>query len=206
MKKYFGVASIIVTSTVLLVTMGTGAAYATSGESVPPPDNQPDRTVYVNGPAPTPPEDSRILSNTEDDTTSSMVVEGDDFPVTPAPGETVRVIYTNAVTDVTRAGSCTESITVDTPYKLQNRVFLTGWAMVSSGCGGGASFTLALYQAANFYTSTSVSVPNDGANHGAGISTKICTYGFNTGFFGIGSWGSGGSTWGPTTTLPCQLA
>lgn len=65
----------------------------------------------------------------QDGSVKPDVVEDNEFPVVPAPGETVCLVYTDAVTDVTTResgesarASCTESKTVGTPYKASNGI------------------------------------------------------------------------------------
>lgn len=201
MRRGTAAASVLLMSALLTFT-GVGAAGAI-GEGSIPPDNQPDRVVYVDAPAPLPASDAHVVSSTTDGTSSLTVVEGDDFPVKPAAGETVRVVYTNAVADVTALAGCTHSVTVNTPYTLSGKLYVTGFAMVSTGCASSQYFSLYLYKNLSLTNQTSTTVPNDGASHGLGL-VRTCTSTSSNGYVAIGTLASGGSTWGPGATLACD--
>lgn len=130
---------------VLLAFAGLVPASAEPGFEAPP-DNAPDRVVHVAAPAPAVAADARVISSTKTGASEVTVLEGDEFPVTPAPGETVRVIYTNAVTDVTALAGCTRSVTVNTPYILSGRLYSTAFLTISTGCASGKLFSLYLYK------------------------------------------------------------
>ncbi|HKP07755.1 MAG TPA: hypothetical protein VJU58_10930 [Microbacterium sp.] len=199
--------------TVLLVLCSTSAANAAASHSgdAPPPDNKPDRVLYLDHPAPNL-ADARAFADGE--TGEASVATNGEFPVIPAPGETVRVVYTDAVTDVTTlessaealAASCTQSITVGTPYKASNRPRVQGSAMISTGCSSGLQFTIALWGGGYQRGSNSIFVPNSGNTWSTSAVGGECWDSGNISYFGIGSLSSigGGSAWGPSSTLPCR--
>lgn len=196
---------------VTLLVLGTATGLHSSGASTdgPPDDNYPDRVIYVEQLAPHPVD---MLISSDGDKGRAFVADQDEFPVLPEPGQTVRIIYLDAVTDVTtesdpdsaKVASCTQSITVYTPYKSSNRPVVYGSAMISSGCGGARGFTLRLYGSNRERAANSVTVPNSGSWWGINALGDVCTYGFNSGYYGIGSWNNGGNTWSATATLPCS--
>lgn len=206
MKK----ASITAIVGIFLLALGTStSASASSSEerNAPPQDNQPDRVIYVDHPAPQAKQETSSGEKGE-----VYVADLGEFPVIPEEGEAVRIIYTDAVTDIsttvpvdaTAAASCTHSVTVNTPYKTSNRARVSGSAMRSSGCSGNLGFTLRLYGAnferANGHTTV---LPN-GGNFGLGIVAGPCASTSQMGFYGIGTLaGGGGSTWGPSANLSC---
>ncbi|GAA3210635.1 hypothetical protein GCM10017690_21260 [Microbacterium terregens] len=145
--------------------------------------------------------------------TEVRITEGNDFPVIPEPGETVQIVYTDAVTEVSTdstdpasrvALSCTKSLTVDTPYKTsypQSRV--SAWATISSGCSRGDTITLGLYDGWYMISSNSWSAVNNGSTFGSGTSGP-CNSTASTPYKGIAAWGTGGSVTGPTANLSCR--
>lgn len=103
----------------------SGPAYAAQA-ATPPSDEEPDRVIHVDGPVPEPDSSAKVIQADSDVTVT--VTEPEDLPVVPEPGETVRIVYTNAVTEITTdpiddsaeasaAAACTKSLTAYTPYK-----------------------------------------------------------------------------------------
>lgn len=213
MKKTTGLTAAIFATAVIVLGTATGASAVVpstdSSSPPPPPPTEPDRVIYVDHPAPKP-ENQRIISNGE--RTQATVADASEFPVIPEPGETVRIVYTDAATNITTLApadaaakaACTQSITVDTPYKSNNRARVSGSAIVTSGCGGSSTtFTLRLYGANILRGDGSINVLHNGSSWGLGVLTGACDNTGNTGYYGIGNLGSSGSNWGPSATLAC---
>ncbi len=201
--------TVLATLCALLMSVSTAtSASAADRTEAAPPDTKPDRIILVGHAAP---QVQGKLVTAGDGSVKPDVVGDDDFPVVPAPGETVRLIYTDAVTDVTTRdsssvarASCTESKTVKTPYKASNAPRVEGYASISSGCGGGATFKIVLYGALGTRGNTSAYVPNNGSSVNVYVAGATCTYGWDAGYYGIGTFSGSGATQGPTATLPCN--
>jgi len=200
-----------VLATACALLLGLSSASVASAADVNgrvPADTTPDRVIYVNHAAPQP--QGKLVTD-RDGSVKPDVVGDNEFPVVPAPGETVRLVYTDAVTDVTTResgesarASCTESKTVGTPYKASNAPRVQGYASISSGCGGGATFKIVLYGALSSRGNTSAYVPNNGSSVTVYVAGPTCTYGWDAGYYGIGTFSGSGATQGPTATLPCN--
>lgn len=193
---------------VVLSSLSGAAAYAAEEDGSRPVDNVPDRIIYLNEPAPQPAQDQRIISEESGISHEMRVVRGDQFPVMPRPGETVRIVYTDAVTDISTdavtdispRASCTKSMTTNEPTSA-NFVVVRATGVVSSGCGGGSGAKIALYSL-SLLSSNTFNVPLGGTASSG--TSKACQSGTNTSYYGIASWSNGGAVWGPSKTLPCR--
>lgn len=186
-------------------------AHAANEFDGPPAESKTDRTIYINEPAPTP-DGGKLVSREEDSTGQIEVwrVDDDFLPVTPIPGESVRVVYTDAVSLITTEpvlhgarAACTKSLTAHAPYKVSNTVRQTGSGTISTGCSSGDTATVGLYNGLTMYKSLSWSVANSG-NLTHGSLQVTCSSTASTSLYGIARWSSGGSVWGPTVTLACR--
>lgn len=195
-----------ITSAALLVLGSAAGAFASTSGDKP----TPDRIVYVNHPAPRL-VGVRVVS--VGDGYEASVAKNIDFPLIPEAGETIRIVYTDAVTDVTTeaptgatlAASCTRSITVNTPYKASGRPRVSGSGMISSGCTSGATFSLHLYDPVYQRADGSVSVPNNGSTYILGIVGPTCWGTTSTQYHALGQFGGSGGTWGPIASLTCSF-
>jgi len=207
--KKTAAASVFGVMTILLSMMISSAAQATDAGTEPPAD-QPDRIIYVDGPAPRPPADAHVTYQSSTAGTDVTVTESTDFPVVPNPGETIRIVYTDAVTELSTLtdqaarGSCTVSLTVDSPLKTGNRAYVAARGSVSSGCGSARTINLGLYEGGVQRASNSWGVLNNGSTFGSSARAGECTYGFDTPFRGIASWSFGGAVYGPIGNVSCR--
>ncbi|KAA9105051.1 hypothetical protein [Microbacterium rhizomatis] len=199
-----------VVALVLSSAIGASASGSASSDA-PPPEDTPDRIIYVDHPAPLP-VNKRVISSNERG--EAYVADNTEFPIIPAEGETVQIVYTDAVTTVFTEPStlpvqpavCTVSMTVDAPTKAGNRPVVFGSAMVSRECSSGRGFTLGLYGANQERGRNAIPVPNSGNWWGIGTNGNICTYGFNSDYYGVGTISPDNrSVRGVTATLPCSF-
>lgn len=191
-------------ATVFLVAVSATSAVASSEDNSER-EIKPDRVIFIDRPAPRLPDAvplNRSLSTATMEVRTSAMVE---FPVQPEPGETVRVIYSDAVTDViaSAAGSCTESMTSYTPYKSGNQARVNGSFMRSTGCSASKGARVALYRS-TLQAKRDSTVSNNGYTVSWGIG-KDCYANDNASWSGKSIWISGGATSGPSATLPCRL-
>lgn len=194
-----------------LLTIGSAtSAMAAQAAEEPPPSEAPDRIIYIDHPAPRPDEGKLIPLG--GDVYEAFVATEAEFPLIPAPGETVRIIYTDAVTEVAteprvegaRAASCTRAITVNTPTLSSNRPRVYGAGMITSGCTSGSTYRLFLYNGLFVPADGSVYVPNNGSSFGISIVGGTCWSNSIGGFRGFGRFGGSGGSWGPSTNLACS--
>lgn len=187
----------------------SNTAYASDATTAPPPD-QPDRTIVVDGPAPRPPADAQVTYQQSGAGYEVTVTEATDFPVIPASGETVAIIYTDATAqlstfvDPESRASCTVSLTVDSPRKTGNRAVVSARGSVSSSCGSARTINLGLYEGGVQRASNSWGVLNNGSTFGSSALAGTCTYGFDTPFRGVAAWSFGGAVYGPVANIPCR--
>ena len=169
-----------------------------------PPFGEPSEVIYIDGPAPKPDEDS-LISRSTTSAGDVFVYETEDFPANPAPGETIRIVYTDSVTEVSAAaaGTCTKSISADSPYKSGNRPRANGRGSISAGCGN-EGMTLAINNGWDMYATNSWTVYAGGSVWQGSAVGDTCYYGYNTSFYSIAAWSGGGDVWSPTVTLPCR--
>ena len=190
------------------------SAFSTSAYAAPADDDAPDRIIYVDGEAPRPAETGVLVSQRVTPQGEVRVTKGTDFPVTPAPGETIQIIYKDAVTTVITedssaatavavAEACTKSLTAYTPYKSGSVARFNGAASISSGCSSGTTLTVGLYDGWLMLSSNQTYVSNNG--YTSSISTsKACASSTSTSYYGISRFSSGGSATGPQATLACR--
>lgn len=190
----------------------SSAAQATDEPSGPPAENKVDRTIRIDEPAPVPARGNLVSRDVSSAGTVEMWEEDGDFlPATPAPGESVQVVYTDAVSLITTepvasegvAAACTKSLTAYAPRKVGNFATLTGSGTISTGCSSGDTATVGLYNGWVMHNSVSWSVANSGNRTNAMFGTT-CASSASTPLYGIARWTSGGSVWGPTATLACR--
>jgi len=215
MKKFVGTLAAV--TAVALLTLGSASAASASPDGTEPGlDTTPDRIINVDQPAPKPQHmvfleggDHRAASQEYD----VYLAQDDEFPLIPEPGETVRILYTDAVTDIateastarSAAAACTTSITVGTPYEVSERPRGSGSAMRSSGCSGSTStFFLSVYDSTYERANGSISVPNNGSSWGVNVVGNTCWGSTSTTYWGHGRLGALGGTRGPTTKLTCS--
>lgn len=191
-----------------------GTAPASADElAAPTPDSEPNRIIYVDGPSPKPDNSARVIQS--DSNATVTVTEPEDLPVVPEPGETVRIIYTDAVTEITtdpvvdsvgaRAAACTRSITANTPYKTSYpQARASGSGSISSGCSGGSTLRVNLYGGGLHRAGTSFnSVPANGSTFSIGTG-RTCPNSNSTSHYTLSTWGAGGgSAQSSTRTLTC---
>lgn len=182
---------------------GTAASAAQSQVNLPA-DTTPDRTIYVDHAAPPLPENAQVDPEQSTNRVKIRVGEINDLPLIPQDGETVRIVYTDAVSDVNRAGSCTKSLTTYTPYLSGGNVWVNAGWTVSTGCEQRDQVTVQLASSLIVLASSSFSGSNDGYATTGGTS-KACKNSNTTKYVGIGRWGSGGSVWSPFTDLNCGV-
>ncbi|GAA4924557.1 hypothetical protein GCM10025777_38230 [Membranihabitans marinus] len=187
----------------------SGPAHAAE-PAAPTPDSEPNRIIYVDGPSPKPDNSARVIQS--DSNATVTVTEPEDLPVVPEPGETVRIIYTDAVTEITtdpvvdsvgaRAGACTKSITANTPWKSSTQARASGSGTISRGCGYGSTLRVHLYGGGVHRGDTSFSVPNNGSTFSTGFG-RTCSNSNSTSHYVLSTWSSGGSAMSGTRTLAC---
>lgn len=190
--------SVIATGLLVLASASTASA----ADKLPP-DTEPDRTIYIDHAAPSIIDDDPADRSLSSGDTEVRISEGTNFPVIPESGETVRVVYTDAIAEVARAGSCTKSLTTYTPYKSGNAARVGASWMVSTGCSSSDKVTIGLYDGWLMLASQQYSGSNDGYTASASVG-KTCASSTNTSFRGISAWQSGGSVNGPSATLACR--
>jgi len=201
--------AIVGIATIALSSMISSAAFATDA-ATDPPAGQPDQIIYIDGPAPQPPADAHVTYQQSTAGAEVTVTEGVEFPVVPKLGETVRIVYTDAVTelstfaDETNRGSCTVSLTVDSPSKTSNRAYVAARGSVSSACGSARTINLGLYEGGMQRADNSWGVLNNGSTFGSSARAGTCTYGFDTPFRGIAAWSFGGAVYGPIGNIACR--
>lgn len=189
-------------------------AAAAPGDADPGSDDAPDRIVYVDHPAPQPPND-RVTQVGD-----AYMVEDSEFPLVPKPGETVRVVYTDAVTDVTTedslrsegsvggvasAASCTRSITTYTPYLGPHGLRVTAEGRISSGCTSGSTLNIYIQSSILTHGSGSVYVPNTGTTWGKTIQGDSCWGSASNNYRGFAQFGGLGGTASAYVSLPCSF-
>lgn len=184
-------ATSIVTSAMIAVGVLIGApAQAADIPDTPPAATSPDRVIYVDGPAPAFQNDGAKTASAE-------------FAVVPASGETIRVVYTDAVADISAAGACTESTTVYTPYKPSSTTARVNVAFsISTGCSSGKTGYAILY-AVTAAANNSSFISNSGYTTSFS-TTYTCNNTRSRIWKGFGRLGSAGGTFGPTATLSCD--
>lgn len=187
-----------------------GPAYAAE-PAAPTSDGEPDQILYVDGPAPEPDSSARVIQS--DSSVTVTVTEPEDLPVVPEPGETVRIVYTDAVTEITtdpvvdsvgaRAAACTKSITAKTPYKTSYpQARAEGSGSISSGCGSGSTLRVYLYTGWEVKANGSSSVPANGSTVTI-TAGKNCGNSNSTPHFTMTTWSSGGSAQSNSKNLTC---
>lgn len=163
-----------------------------------PSDTSPDRVIYVDGRAPAFHADGATKAAAE-------------FAVIPKPGETVRVVYSDAVTDITThavtdkstAAACTESVTVYTPYKPSSTTARVNTAFtISTGCASGKTGYAILY-AVTAAANRSSFISNTGYTTSFS-TTYTCNNTRSRSWHGFGRLGAAGGTTGPSATLSCD--
>lgn len=188
-------------------------AHATDEPDSPLSDTKADRTIYIDELAPVPSGDNLVSREVTSTTTMQVWVEDGSFlPVIPAPGESVNVVYIDAVSLITteplasgaKAASCTKSLTAYAPTKVGNNARLTGSGTITSGCSSSGTATIGIYNGFVMANSISWSIANSGNRTNASFSTQ-CKSTASTPLYGIARWTSGGSTTGPTATLACRV-
>lgn len=206
-KTYLGGAIFALAFSVLV----SGPAHAAE-PAAPTPDSEPNRIIYVDGPAPKPDNSARVIQS--DSNATVTVTEPEDLPVVPEPGETVRIIYTDAVTEITTdpvvdsdgatAASCTRSITANTPWKsASQQARASGSGSISSGCrGGGSVLRVNLYGGGTHKGNKSFSVPANGSTFTTGFGVT-CKNSKSTSHYTLSTWSSGGSAASSTVKLTC---
>jgi hypothetical protein len=195
---------------VLALASVTGASASESPRGdVLPPESQPDRIINIDQPVPQP-GDRRLVSSSEKG--EVFVSEEGEFPVIPKPGETVRIVYTDAVTEVTTEPptkadleSCTHSLTVEEPRLGGNRVSVSAAGVVSAGCKGPRGFFVRLYGGGWERGSNNVVVPNNGSKWIIQASSGSCGNTSEMGWLGIASWPDGGAIYSPAVNLRCSV-
>jgi hypothetical protein len=124
--------------------LGGASAHAASE----PPAEQPDRITRLDQPAPGSLDDGVLTYEKSTAGAEVRVFEGSDFPVVPELGESVRLVYTNAVTELSTsvegidAVPCTVSLTTFAPYKSSNAARVSARGMVSAGCPSRRTITV----------------------------------------------------------------
>lgn len=193
----------VVLAATIAITSGLLLASPAQAATPPaPPDDAPDRTVYIDSPAPQVSIAGAKETTTANGSIALRTTEGAVFPVTPEPGETVRVVYTNAVADISRAGSCTESVTTYTPYKSGNSARVNAAFTVSTGCSGARRGYVLLY-------AVTLAAQNDAPVSNNGYTTSFsasytCANTRSRSWYGIARLGATGGTYGPSATLACD--
>lgn len=150
----------------------------------------PDRIVYVDGPAPELPAGSGEDHGAPSGGIGAQIAESIEVPIEPAPGETIRVIYDDAISDVTASGGCTESVTVYPPYKSSGKAIVSIHFFVSTGCSSGKTgygFLYAVTSAAN----KSTYVSNIGTTTVISVS-YTCNNTRTRSWYGLGRLGTAG--------------
>lgn len=186
----------------LTFAVGTPAVAAQS-EAALPADSTPDRIIYVNHAAPSLPENVSADPELSTEQVKVRLAQTDDLPLIPEDGETVRIIYTDAVADVSRAGQCTKSLTAFTPYLSGGNVWLNGGWTISTGCSSGDTVTIRLLSGILTVASKSTAASNNGWATTTGV-TKACKNNNSADYRGVVSWSSGGPVTGPSATLNCR--
>lgn len=193
-------------SLILLASLvgGSTSAVASTDDGTAVSADESDRTVYLNEPAPALSDLGQVTASYSEGNEDVWVTEGTNFPVTPRDGETVRVIYTDAVADVDRAGGCTQSLTTFTPTLSIGQVYVSSRWMVSTGCSSNAGVSVGLYSG----LSKLAGATHTAENNGRTVSTRVyatCNKTTRTQFYGISAWTSGGKTQGPFKDLNCRV-
>lgn len=201
---------------ILCGTLLAGIAEADESEAnALPVATEPDRTIYVNGPAPRVSDDVPVDQSRSTARTEVRVTEGTVFATIPAPGETVRIVYTDAVTDITTqpdvdasarasgltAAACTESVTAYKAYKDGNKARENGMFQISTGCKSGKAGKVYLYQVVLASTNSAL-VANTG--YATSFSTSYTCASTRTKNWS-GKAGFSGITSGPTASLACDM-
>lgn len=186
-------------------------AYASS-EPVPPVEGEPDRIIYVDATVPRLGNSARVIQS--DSNAEVTIVERSALPVVPAPGETVRIVYTNGVTEITTdpvaefpvgraAAPFTKSITAEVPTRTsypQARAW--GQGSITSGCSGGSTLRVHLYTGLEVKASNSATVLNNGSTWRI-TASKTCGNSNSTAHYTLASWSSGGSSKSQSKSLAC---
>ena len=190
--------------------LAAAPASAGSGGEAPPSTAEPDRVIYVDGPIPEIDPSAKVIQS--DANAEVTLVEQADLPVVPAPGETVRIVYTNAITEITTeptstsiaaAASCTKSITAETPYKTSaGNAVGRGRGTISSGCSSGGTLRVYLYSGLVVKASAEIGVPNNGSTFSRSVASA-CANSDRTSHYTYAVWASGGSARSTSATLTC---
>lgn len=213
-RKRFGSAA---TAIILVAGASMMPAIASADDSVASADSSPeetipDRTIYIDGPAPRISADAQIDSKSSTANTEVRTSDETYFEVIPRPGETVRVVYSDAVTDITteptsessnaaKAAACTESVTAYQAYKSGNNAIENGMFQISTGCSAGKSGTVYLYQL--ILASSRKSYINNTGYATSFSTTYQCANNNTKNWFGKA--GFGGVTSGPKASLACGM-
>lgn len=161
---------------------------------------EPDRVIYVDAPAPRVSDDATVVSRSESLEVKTSPESLLEYPV--ADGEHLMVVYTDGIVHATKAGKCTVTTSSYKPTKKSNKANATGAFSRSSACGNETA-KIYLYQGIVNYADNSAYVYGNGATVVISAS-KHCDYGFNSTWYGLGTWSTGGSSKSPTATLPCR--
>ena len=219
MKNFLQSTAVIGVSVSLALLPAATASSDPGGEPLFAEETGPDRVIYLDEPAPDYSEQQHMedVAGTE---TVTQVTSGADFPVEPEPGTTVRIVYTNAVTDVTTepvlhegnpndgssatpAAACTHSRTAYEPFKPDvYQAYQVGRFSVSSGCDPydfGTGYTIRQYT-----NGWGVSSQSGSLSAGSTITrttSSRCETTASSEWFGIAT--MKGTTNGPTVRLTC---
>lgn len=177
-------------------------AVATQSAMDLPAETIPDRTIYVDHAAPPLSENVQVDPELSTQQVKVRVGEIKGLPLIPEDGETVRIVYTDAVSDVTRAAACTKSLTAYTPYLSGGNVWVNGGWSISTGCTSGDTATVWLVSGFSTLASNSFTATPTGWNSTGGVA-KACKNTNSRNYYGMTSWGSGGSTKGNLVSLKC---
>lgn len=204
----------------LAISLVTPPAYAASdGGQLTTLDGEPDQIIYINEPIPEL-DDSAVVVQSDPNATV-VVTEPEDLPVVPEPGETIRLVYTDAVTEITTepvdvwsspedtstaaalAAGCTKSLTAEVPTKSSYpQARAVGRGSISSGCGSGSTLGIYLYSGIEVKASRKLTVPNNGSIW-SGTVAKTCGNADSTSHYTLVNWSSGGSATSQSKSLTC---
>lgn len=213
MQRYFKKLLCTIGASTLAIGVFAGAPAYASTESAPQStgDGEPDQIIYINGPLPENNRSQKIIQS--DRNAEVTIVEQADLPVVPEPGETVRLVYTNAVTEITTepaaassvgiAAACTRSITASTPVRTSYpsaRAY--GQGSISSGCSSGSTLRVYLYTGWDVRANNSLFVTNNGSTWGTS-TTATCGNSNSTSHYTLSTWSSGGSARSQSVSLFC---
>lgn len=123
-------------------------------------EDEPDRVIRVDKPAPRVPENSISIDRSDSFEVKTSPISLLEYPITD--GEHLRVIYTDGVVDATKSGACTVTTTAYTPMKKSHKAWVSGAFNRPSGCSS-ATANLYRYSGIVLYGSSSSVISANGS-------------------------------------------